>query len=144
MAQVAAINGTQLKIAISDGAVPPAFVIPCIINGERGIVWSSDGSEEEIPDCDDPEALAWNTRTQRKKKGTITGAGLYDEDDFGTMWDWYDSGLPKAVQIQYGGKYTVQGNWILTDLGTTGNRGEKAKNTLTLISDGPQVMTVTP
>lgn len=144
MAQVAAINGTQLKIAISDGAVPPVYVIPCLINGERGIVWSSDGSEEEIPDCDDPEKIAWNTRTQRKLKGTITGAGMYDEDDWGMFWDWYESGQPKAVQIQYGDKYVIEGNWILTDLATTGNRGAKAQNTMTLVSDGAQTKTVVP
>lgn len=141
MAPVNTMKGTQLRIMIESDDTPGVFVHPCLINTTRGIQWTSTGNDEEIPDCDDPDAMAWTKHTKTGASGTISGAGKLNVDDVEIFWDWFDSDIGKNVKIDVGNTGVWDGVWKLTDFNITGDRGSVAEATVTMKSHGVQVYT---
>jgi len=141
MAPVNTIKGTQLRIMIESDDTPGTFRHPCLINTTRGIQWTSTGNDEEIPDCDDPDALAWTKHTKTGASGTISGAGKLNVDDIEAFWDWFDGDIAKNVKIDVGDTGRWDGQWKLTDFQITGDRGSVAEATVTIKSHGVQVYT---
>lgn len=142
MAFAATMKGTQLQIRISNGLTGTNLVYshPCLINAARGVQWSSTGTDEEIPDCADPDALAWNQHTKSGLKITITGAGKINTSDITTFWSWWDSDTAKTIKIDMYGTNggVITGDYKLTDFNLTGDRGKLAECTLTIQSHGAQ------
>lgn len=138
MVAVATIKGTQLRIKIGDGNSPESFVEWCIINTDRGIQWDTISTDEEVPQCDEPEGLAWTENTKTGIGGTITGAGKLDTASLDNVWPWLISDDAKNLQIEVGSTGYYSGRWKLTAFGITGSRGTKADASLTLKSDGVQ------
>jgi len=135
------MKGTQLRIMIESQETPGSFVHPCLINTQRGIQWTSTGNDEEIPFCDDPDAMAWTQHTKTGASGTITGAGKLNVDDVGDFFDWFNSDDARNVKIDVGSIGRWDGQWKLTDFQITGDRGQVAEANVTLKSHGPQVWT---
>ncbi len=141
MAIINTIKGTQLKILIGDGGSPEVFAHPCMINLDRAVNWESSGTDEEIPLCEDPDALAWNLHTKMGLKGTISGSGKLNQDDVDTFFDWLNSDDAKNVHITYGdesGSTLISGQWKLTQFNATGTRGSVATASITMVSHGVQ------
>lgn len=136
--QVNTIKGIQLKVKMGDGASPESFVPWCIINTERGIQWTSAGTSEPVPYCDEPDLVSWTQHTKTSLTGNINGAGKLDVDSIDNVWPWYNSDDAKNLQIEVGTKGYWQGAWKLTDFGATGNDTGKADGSIAMVSDGPQ------
>lgn len=147
MAQVATIKGTQLQIKIDNGltGTNQAYVHPCLINSTRGITWSTTGTDDEIPDCANPDALAFTAHTKTGISGSVSGAGKLNYTDVASMWAWLNSDTAKTCQIDVYGTAggTWSGGWKLTDFAITGDRGKVAECTLTIKSDGVQTYLTT-
>lgn len=141
MAAPTTVRGSQLLIKIGDGGSPEAFAHPCTINADRGISFDAEMGENNIPDCDDPEAPAWVGREKRTKSATINGAGILSAADQDIFFDWFDSENGKNVKV-YTDIAGASGGRVYTGLfhcskfEITGNRGEKALCNITLVSDG--------
>lgn len=148
MAQPATITGTQLLIKIGDGASPEVFTHPCLINAERGIVFSSDANSEVVPDCDNPDDPGWKLVTKDGMQATITGAGKLDTASVATFDAWFRVDTTKTIRIQIGSDTPVgtwEGEFKLTEWSITGERGTRASANVTLVSDGEVgVFTPTP
>jgi hypothetical protein len=140
--QLTSIKGTQLQIRIDNGltGTNQAYAHPCMINAARGVQWTSSGQDENIPDCADPDALAWTTHTKATLSGSISGAGMLDATNVSTFWSWMNSDTAKTVKVDLngtvGGVWT--GSWKLTDFAVTGDRGKRAEVSVTMKSDGAQ------
>ena len=141
MVAVPTIKGTQLRIMIESQDTPGTFVHPCLINTQRGIQWTTTGNDEEIPDCDDPDAMAWVQHTKMGISGTISGAGKLDKTAVEDFFDWINSDDARNVKIDVGDAGVWDGLWKLTDFQITGDRGVVAEATITMKSHGPQVFT---
>lgn len=139
MTAVPTMKGTQLRIMIESQDTPNVFVHPCLINTQRGIQWTSTGNDEEIPDCDDPDAMAWTQHTKTGASGTITGAGKLDKTAVEDFFDWFNSDDARNVKIDVADVGAWEGQWKLTDFQITGDRGQVAEATITLKSHGVQV-----
>lgn len=137
MAPVPSINGEKLFIKVGDGATPTeVFTHPCMINSERGIQFSSNGVESTVPDCLDPEAPAWVSRSKDGQSATLTGAGILDKTSVAMFDAWFRSADTKNVQIWVDDLGYWQGAFHLMEFSVTGNRKEKATVSLSLSSDG--------
>lgn len=145
MAVMKTISGVELQILIGDGVTPTeGFAHPCTINTERGVNWETGGTDEEIPDCDDPGGMAWNVHTKTSVKGTITGNGKLDADPvvLADFWDWLKTDDTRNVKIKVGdigGEWA--GEWKLTQWNINGTRGTVAETSLTMVSFGEQIYT---
>lgn len=140
MADVQHASGLKLVLKIGDGASPEHFTALCTINAERGISFNGQDGEFEIPDCSDPEQIAWIVRERRSNSIQVTGSGIVNVPDVATLDDWYRTGASKNCQVWLDltgaeGGYVWEGAFKLT-WNLTGNRGEKLVGNITLDSDG--------
>lgn len=142
MALVKAMNGTSLLIQIGDGASPEVFAHDCLINTERGIQFQSETNRQTIPDCDNPDDLAWSSLSKDALSATITGAGMLHTASVPDWTDWFNSDDGKNCRVLLNGvaKANGGGHWAgsfkLTGWEVTGARNAKAEVSVTLESDG--------
>ena len=141
MAVVTTIKGEGVFIQIGNGATPEVFSHPCLINAERGIVFSSNVTSEGVVDCADADAPAWVETDVDDLVATITGSGklhLPDQDDY---FDWWKSGASKNVKVVdnttgANGGQTFAGAFKLTQFEKTGARRQRVTASITLVSTG--------
>lgn len=136
------VRGKSLLILVSDGEVSPTFAHPCLINAARGIVFSSGTNQTRIPDCDDPELIAWLRREKTDIGATVNGAGVLNTPDTEFYFDWVTSADPIAVQVKLngvsganGGGYFA-GNFHCTNFEISGDLGDYAQCSIGLENDG--------
>lgn len=146
MAKVSSIRGTKLLIKVSDGGSPtPVFAHPCMINSDRGISFTASTNDQEVPDCDNPDLMAWAEREKVSLSAQISGNGILHTKDISFFSDWLQSPDSIAVRVEFdgvdeddGGGWWA-GNFHCTGFDANGGRGKKAEGSITLISDGPVV-----
>lgn len=142
MAQAKTVRGTKLLVKVSDGAGTPAYSHPCLINTDRGIAFSAETNDVIIPDCADPDLMAWAAREKVSLSAQITGSGTLNTPDTEFYSDWVMSPDPIAVRVELGGVVLAdgggywQGNFHCTNFELTGTRGNRVQCSLTLVSDG--------
>lgn len=140
MTQLTSIKGTQLQIRVDNGltGTNQAYAHPCMINAARGLDLTSNGQDENIPDCADPDALAWTTHTKATLGGQISGAGMLDATNYSTFYSWFITDTGKTVKVDLNGTVggVVTGSFKLTQLAITGDRGKRVEVNLTMKSDG--------
>lgn len=141
MTTATTVRGSQLLIKVGDGGDPEVFAHPCSINAERGLAFAAETRNNNVPDCDDPEAVVWQGTEKASKGATITGSGTLNAEDQDLFDDWFNDESPKNVQVVTnitgatgGRKYS--GAFHLTQFEITGNLGEKVQCRITLVSDG--------
>nr|WP_315026865.1 phage tail tube protein [Brevundimonas diminuta] len=141
MAAVKHARGVKLLIKVGDGASPEVFSTPCSINAERGITITSGVNDQDIPDCTNPDAIAWVVREKTNLSASITGSGVLDTEDAEFFFDWVKSEEPKNVKVivdvpAVDGGTIFTGAFHLTEFSITGNRGEKMQSSISLSSSG--------
>lgn len=127
-------------ILLGNGANPEVFTAPCGLTS-KGFNQSASTQESTVPDCDNPDAPAYTERDIDALSAEISGSGVLAMESAAIWQVWYDSGLPKNVQIKldqtlanHGGYWS--GAFVLTGFNITGERGAKVKVDLTMQSDG--------
>lgn len=141
MAAVNHTRGVKLVLKVGDGASPEVFTAMCSINAERGVTFSGSANDELIPDCADPDQIAWVSREVESLSVEFTGGGMLDKGNVKTMWDWWKSGASKNCKIilddaTAANVITWTGAFKLPTFDITGDRGSKAAASLSLQSDG--------
>jgi hypothetical protein len=142
MAEATSLAGKSLLIKVSDGEVTPAFAHPCLINAARGIQFGSQVNERRIPDCADPELIAWSKVNKVQKSATITGAGVLHTPDNEFYFDWFDSDDAIAVRVEFSGVVLADGggwwagNFKNTQYDVQGEPGDETQCNITLQSHG--------
>lgn len=141
MAPIKGVKGEKLLVQIGDGASPEVFSIDCLINAERGIKFSSDTTNTNLPDCENPSLPAWKATNKDGFGAEISGAGKVHAPSVKLFWNWFNSDEGKNVCVLVdvaagiGGGYWL-GSFKLTDFDVTGTPKEYADCNITLHSDG--------
>lgn len=141
MAEIKHASGVKLLVKIGDGASPEVFSTFCTINAERGITFTAGTNDQDIPDCSDPEKIAWVVREKSNLSATITGAGVVNTPDVQEFYDYLISPTSRNVKVivdvpSSDGGVIFSGKFHLTEFSITGNRGEKQNANISLSSDG--------
>lgn len=142
MALAKTAKGTKLLIKVGDGATPTeAFAVMCTINAERGIQFTADTNDVTVPDCADPDLLAWTEREKRAIQATISGAGVLNTPDIATFFAWVSSSAVKNVKVvvdvpSADGGRIFSGAFHCTQFELTGNVGDKVQCSIQLQSSG--------
>lgn len=141
MAEAVTVAGKSLLIKVSDGATPtPVFSHPCLINAARGIQFSSASNERKIPDCADPELIAWVKIYKVSLSAKISGSGVMNTPDNVFWFNWFNSDNAKAVRVEYSGVTLANGggwwagNFKLTDYSNEGDVGDETQASVSLAS----------
>lgn len=131
----------QLLIKVGDGADPEVFAHPCLINSQRGLKLAAETNEIIVPDCADPDLMAWIQREKKSLSGGIDGAGVLHVPDLEDYFNWFKSADPKNVKTvvdlpSVSGGRIFTGAYHLTNFEITGERGDKVQCSISLQSTG--------
>jgi predicted secreted protein len=133
MAAPTVLAGTKLLILAGDGATPETFSQPCGLTTRKFSLKASTNSTL-VPDCDNPEAPAWETKDVNALSATVTGSGVLAVEAFHYWNNWFMSAEAKNAQIKL--DHASLGHWsgafILTQFDVTGQRGSKVTVDITL------------
>ncbi|MEN6535649.1 MAG: phage tail tube protein [Bryobacteraceae bacterium] len=145
MAQPEVIAGTKLLLLVGDGASPEVFGEPCGLT-TKAFDLSASTNTTLIPDCDDPEAPAWEATDINALSGSATGNGVMAVASFAIWNDWFMSATGKNMQIKLDhaslGYYS--GSFKLTGFKLSGTRGNKVLVDVTIKNDGAVIWTDNP
>lgn len=138
---VKTVRGVKLLLKAGDGGDPEVFAQFCSINAARGITFTAGTNDQDVIDCDDPEAVAWVAREKTNLSCAINGAGTLDTRDVAGFIAWFES--PDAKNCEFivdvpavDGGIIFTGAFHLTNFQLDGTRGSKASASLTIVSDG--------
>ncbi len=137
MAQPTVLAGTKLLILVGDGGSPEVFAQPCGLT-TTGIDFKASTNTTLIPDCDDPEAPAWEAKDVNGLSANVSGSGVMAVESFDTWNDWFQSAVGKNCQIKLDSASLGywQGQFILSDFKLDGQRGNKVQVSITLDNNG--------
>ena len=99
MALAKTVKGTKILVKVGDGGDPETFAHNCSINGARSFQLSAGTNENNVPDCDDPDLIAWVVREKVSLSGTVQGAGVCNTDDIPTFEEWARDPDPRNCRI---------------------------------------------
>lgn len=142
MAQAKTVKGTKILVMIGDGASPSeSFAHNCSVNGARSFQLSAQTNDVNVPDCDDPDLMAWIEREKVSLGATVQGAGVTNTPDVEFFFNYAKSPDPKNCRVVIdvpgadGGGYFA-GAFHCTDFQVSGDRGAKSDISITLQSTG--------
>ena len=138
MAKPKTLSFGAFLILIGDGGTPETFTAPCAFT-EKSLTISTETTDLDVPDCDDPDAASWIERVATSKGAEVTGSGVLALAD---LDDWRGFiGTTKTIRVQFdatladnGGYY--EGPAILSSFGVTAARRDKVQVSVTLVSAG--------
>lgn len=141
MALVNYTRGVDLVLKVGDGASPEVFTALCTINADRSLTFNAQMTDEVIPDCADPGAVAWLVREAESLSIEFSGGGMLDKANVKTLWDWWKSGAAKNCQVILdddvaANVITFEGAFKLANFDHSGSRSQKVAATMSLASDG--------
>jgi predicted secreted protein len=142
MAAVNHTRGVKLLLKVGDGATPTeVFTARCSINAARGLAFAAETNDVAVPDCTDPDLMAWIEREKVSLSATVTGAGMLDRADAKFFGDWVMDDAAKNCKIVMdhatsGQVVTWTGAFHLTAFEVTGDRGGKVECSISLASTG--------
>jgi predicted secreted protein len=134
-------RGVKLLLKIGNGADPEQFFAKCSINAARGITFTAATNEFEIPNCDDPDQIAWVAREKKSISVALSGAGMLDTTDVSFFFEYLTDENSRNCQVvvdvpSADGGVVFEGAYHLTDFSITGDRGAKQECSISLASDG--------
>lgn len=140
------IPGTKLLVLIGAGGdspgSPDVFSEPCGLTTKNFALTASTNTTL-IPDCQNPDAPAWEAKDVNALAAEVTGSGVMAVESFHTWLDWFLGATERAARIQLVSPTTnplslgyFQGSFILTNLTYNGVRGQKVNIDVTLSNNG--------
>lgn len=142
MAAAKVLRGKSLLVKVSDEAGSPTYNHPCLINAARGIEFTAETNSVRIPDCTDPELLAWLSREKVSVGATISGAGVLNTPDTEVYFNLVTRDTSIAIRVELsgvsganGGGYFA-GSFFVTRFSLQGDLGEFVQCDIGFESDG--------
>ena len=147
MARPTTVRGSRVLIQLGDGASPETFAAPCALT-TKGINLSATTNDQNVPDCDDPDAPTWVERVVAALSAGVPGSGTLAMESLPEWTDWFMSGASKNVRVVVDSAGGINAGYfamaaVLTTFNIGGNNGELATIEVDIQSDGEVVFVQT-
>jgi predicted secreted protein len=130
MAKPTTIKGSKFLIQLED--TPGVFVAPCALT-TKGIDFSAETNDSNVPDCDDPDAPTFTERTISALSASISGSGTLAMESLATWRTWFESGLEKNIRVKVDATLANGGGyWAMSAVLTGFNLGAPLKDLMTV------------
>jgi Phage tail tube protein len=116
MAAPKTLSFADVVVSLGDGATPEVFTEPCGFTS-KSFDCDAATSNAVIPDCDDPEAPAWEIAGVSSKSMVINGDGVLAKDSYEAWRLFWDGGVQQNVRVTLGDLGYWEGPCIITKLG---------------------------
>jgi predicted secreted protein len=146
MAQPTTAKFGKMRVLLGDDATPTTYAAPCGLT-TKNLTISKNLQEVNIPDCDDPDAVAWIGRDAQSLSAQISGDGIAAAE---SVPDWNAAALsiesvPMKVEIEFTtGMKTFTGLWQIDNLTFGAEQGGRVTLSFNAQSDGEIVDLWTP
>ncbi len=148
MAKPTTFVGSNVYVQLESSTTPGVYVRPCGLTNHT-FSFSKNMQDVDVPDCDDMEAAAWVERGVRSLDFSGSGSGILAAEAVDTWWAAFKSTESVNARIYIGavddteaGRYW-SGKIHVSGFEVTGERGDKAKTTISVVSDGELTFNVT-
>jgi hypothetical protein len=148
MAQIKSITFGEQALLIGDGGSPELFVAPCGINSLTKST-STNTSDVDLPDCDDPDAVVWLGVDEVSKRMTLTFSGTLAQQYLASWQEWeLDGGLRNVRWLRnltnLDLRGYLEGPALLTEFEESAESRGRYTFTGTIIFDGKPVWVSLP
>ena len=148
MAKPTTYAGSTVAIYIEDTGTPGTYLRPCGLNNHT-VNFTKNTRDVTVPDCDDPDLPAWIERGVESLDMSVTGTGVLAAEAIDDWWTAFNSTDSINARIYIGAADDITngrfwaGKVHVTSFEPSGERGDKAQVSVTVVSDGEMVFTVT-
>jgi hypothetical protein len=136
----------KFKVLLGDGASPIVYTAPCGFTS-KSLTLTKNLSEVNIPDCDDPDAVAWVGRDATSLSASVTGEGVLAAESVETWLDAWedDESVPVKIEVEFPAKTVTWTGYMHIATFTTGaEQGGRVTANVDMQSDGELTRVVTP
>lgn len=144
MAQPTTARFGKFKIELGDGATPEVFSAPCGFTS-KSLTLTKNLEEVTIPDCADPDAVAWVGRDASTLSASVSGEGVLASESVETWLDAFEATESVSVRISiiFAAKtVTWLGKMHLSTFTPSADQGGRVTVSVEMQSDGELTRTV--
>ena len=146
MAQPTTARFGKFRVKLGDGGSPEVFSAPCGFTS-KSLTLTKNLTEVNLPDCDDPDAVAWVGRDAESLSASVSGEGVLAAESVETWldaWENVDS-ISVLLEIEFPAKtVTWAGKMHIATLNPSAEQGGRVTMSVEMQSDGELVRTVSP
>lgn len=144
MAQPVTTKFGKFRVMLGDGGSPQVYAAPCGFTN-KSMTITKNLNEVNIPDCDDPDAVAWVGRDAVSLSMEISGEGVMSEESVETWLDAVENpdSVPARVEMEFPSKTIAwEGFMQVATVGAGAEQGQRVTKNITMQSDGEMTRTV--
>jgi predicted secreted protein len=146
MAQPSTARFGKFRILLGNSATPIVYTAPCGFTS-KSLTLTKDLTEVTLPDCNDPDAVAWIGRDANTLSAAISGEGVMAAESAETWLDAFENveSVPVKIEIEFPAKtITWTGQMHISSLNPSSQQGGRVTMSVDMQSDGELTRTVTP
>ncbi|MBO9100000.1 MULTISPECIES: phage tail tube protein [unclassified Rhizobium] len=135
----------KFRILLGNSASPVVYSAPCGFTS-KSLTLSKDLTDVTLPDCDDPDAVAWVGRDASSLSASVTGEGVLAAESVETWLDAYEDveSVPVKIEIEFPAKtITWTGAMHISSLNPSSEQGGRVTMSVEMQSDGELTRTTT-
>lgn len=144
MAQPSTARFGKFRILLGNSADPVVYSAPCGFTS-KSLTLTKDLTDVTLPDCDDPDAVAWVGRDASTLSASVSGEGVLASESVETWLDAWENveSVPVKIEIEFPAKtITWTGLMHVSSLNPSTEQGGRVTMSVELQSDGELVRTV--
>jgi hypothetical protein len=134
----------KFRVYLGNAASPIVYTAPCGFTS-KSLKLTKNLSEVNIPDCDDPDAVAWVGRDATSLSAAVNGEGVLASESVETWLDAWENeeSVPVKVEIEFAAKtITWTGYMHVANFETGAQQGGRVTANVEMQSDGELVRVV--
>lgn len=139
MAQATTTRFGKFLIKLGDDSDPIVYTSPCGFT-QKSLTLSKELADVLIPDCDDPDAVAWIGRDATSKSASVSGEGVVASESLTTWLNAWEStsSTPVKIEIEFTGGTTTTwtGYMHVSSLNPSAEQGGRVTMAIEMQSDG--------
>jgi hypothetical protein len=146
MAQPTTARFGKFKVYLGDGGDPIVYTAPCGFTS-KSLTLTKSLSEVNLPDCDDPDAVAWVGRDASSLSASVSGEGVLAAESVETWLDAWENveSVPVKIEVEFPAKTITWTGYMHVATFTSGaQQGGRATANIEMQSDGELERVVTP
>ena len=146
MAQPTTAKFGKFRVLLGDGASPIVYAAPCGFTS-KSLTLTKDLTDVNLPDCDDPDAVAWVGRDAASLSASVSGEGVLASESVETWLDAWESSdsIPVKIEVEFPAKTITWTGFMHIATFTAGaEQGGRVTANVEMQSDGELVRAVTP
>jgi hypothetical protein len=136
----------KFRVLLGNDAVPIVYTAPCGFTS-KSLTLTKDLTDVNLPDCDDPDKVAWVGRDASSLSASISGEGVAAAESVEKWLDAWESveSVPVKIELEFPAKtITWTGLMHVNELNPSAEQGGRVTMSVQMQSDGELVRTVTP